>query len=193
MTEGELRADGGSIGFPQRYGGGEGHGEAGGIESGAIGEDGEGVGLAAVIEGGTTLDAETELAPNAAETAVNAAREGETTAQGHEVQELDDAFGIEEAGDENVGGGPVELLAADGGIDRGEAEAATFGVIEDGAEEAGGIDVGMAEPIDGAVDAAEGDGAHVADDAVVFDGLVHARGVWLGFGGGRGGGWGRDL
>lgn len=64
------------------------------------------------------------------------------------------------------------MFAADLVGDGCDLEAAAFGVVEQRAENAGGVEVGRAMPIDGTVHADEGDGAHVADDSVVFDGLV---------------------
>jgi hypothetical protein len=91
---------------------------------------------------------------------------------GHEVFDLGDAVFVGEARDEDVCGGPVKLLAADVVGDRRDLKAAALGVVEKRAENAGGIEIGGTVPVDGAVHADQSDGAHVADDAVVFDGLI---------------------
>ena len=52
-------------------------------------------------------------------------------------------------------------------------------VVEEGAEDAWRIEIWQAAPIDGAVLADEGNGAQVANDAVVVDGQVAHRSVWF--------------
>jgi hypothetical protein len=90
-------------------------------------------------------------------------------AHGHEVFDLDDAVFVREAGHQNICGGPIKLLVADLVGDGGDLEAATLGVVEDRAKDAGGVKVRRTVPINGAVHADQRDGAHVADDAVVLD------------------------
>ena len=136
--------------------------------------------LPAIVEGAAADGREADGAANAADSAVELMIErgvgvgGET--DGHEIFQFDDAVFVRETCDENVCGGPVKLLAANLVGDGGDLEVAAFGVVEDRAENAWGIEVGRAVPIDGTVHPDEGDGAHVADDSVVFDWLVgHAN------------------
>lgn len=57
----------------------------------------------------------------------------------------------------------------------GNAETPPAVVVQQCTEDAGRIEVGMAVPVDGAVDANQCDRAHVADHAVVFYWLVGHR------------------
>ena len=130
--------------------------------------------LAAVVEGRAANGRESYGAAHATDSTVELMiRRGVgSEADGHEVFDLGDAVFVGEARDENVCRGPVKLLAADFVSDGYDMEPAAFGVVEKRTENAGGIEIGRAMPVDGAVYADEGDGAHVADDSVVFDGLV---------------------
>jgi hypothetical protein len=53
-----------------------------------------------------------------------------------------------------------------------DAEIAALALIQERAENAGGIEMREAAPVDGPVVADERDGMQVADNAVIFDGLV---------------------
>jgi hypothetical protein len=53
-----------------------------------------------------------------------------------------------------------------------DAEAPALLVVQDGGEDARGIKVRQAEPVDGAVHPHQRGRAQVADDAVMLDGLV---------------------
>src|SRR5262249_14743052 len=74
--------------------------------------------------------------------------------------------------DQNGGVWPVELLVPEVVAGRGDAEAAALEVVQDGGEDAGGVEVWQAEPVDGAVHPYQRGRAQVADDAVMLDGLV---------------------
>ena len=91
---------------------------------------------------------------------------------GHEVFDFGDAIFQRETGDQDIGGRPVELALTHFFGDGIDLEAAAFFVVEDRAEDAGGIEVGRAVPVDGAVATDERGRAHVADDAIVGDGQV---------------------
>ena len=54
---------------------------------------------------------------------------------------------------------------------------AAFVVIENRAEDAGRIEVGEAEPVNGAIFRDQGSGAKVADDPVVLDRLIGHAGL----------------
>jgi hypothetical protein len=99
----------------------------------------------------------------------------------HEVPDLAHSRLREEAGDQNVGVRPVELLEHDLGVGHlrvgrtlhgADREAASFVVVEQGPEHARRVEVGKAEPIDRATPAHQRHRAHVADHAVVLDGFV---------------------
>lgn len=53
----------------------------------------------------------------------------------------------------------------------GDLEVAADAVVEQRAENAGRIEVGQTAPVDGAVDADQGDAVQIADDAIVRDGF----------------------
>ena len=67
---------------------------------------------------------------------------------------------------------PVELLVAEVVTGRGNAEPSALAVVQQRGKDAGGIEVRQAEPVDGAVHPDQRGRAHVADDAVILDGLV---------------------
>jgi hypothetical protein len=136
----------------------------------------DGVGAAGVVEGGEAIELEVDRATDGADDADDFVdlfgADGDAfLVDGHEVNDLADALAAEEARHEDVGFGQVHL-AVGPGVDGGDAEvAAAFGV-EDGGEEAGGIEAGQAAPVDRSIHGDEGDGVEVADDAAGFDGTV---------------------
>src|SRR4029079_9393758 len=83
----------------------------------------------------------------------------------HVILDLTNAIVVEEPRDEDGGVRPVELLAAEVSAGRRDAKAAAFLIVEDGGEDARRIEVGQAEPIDGAILAHERGRAQVADQA----------------------------
>src|SRR5262249_53044839 len=66
----------------------------------------------------------------------------------------------------------VELLAPELLAGRGDAKSPALAVVQDGGEDAGGIEVGQAEPVDGSVHPHQRGRAQIADDAVILDRLV---------------------
>ena len=58
-------------------------------------------------------------------------------------------------------------------------EPASLLIVQDRSENAGGIKVRVAVPVNGSVHAHESNRAHVADDSVIFDGLIRHRNVRL--------------
>jgi hypothetical protein len=92
----------------------------------------------------------------------------------HAVHHLSHAVRAQEAGDEDVGVGEIELLEL-GPLPRlagDDLPAAALPAVEQGGEEAGGIEVREAAPVDGAVLADERGGMQIADYAIVLYGLV---------------------
>ncbi len=87
----------------------------------------------------------------------------------HEVADFADAVGSEKAGDQHVGARPVELLVRRHRAAGPDHEAAALLIVEDRGEDAGRIEVGVAEPVDRAVHADQCHGVHVPDDPVVLD------------------------
>src|SRR4051812_49118117 len=86
---------------------------------------------------------------------------------GHEVLNFGDAVFQRESRDQNIGGGPVELLVAYPLSNRLDPKAPTFGIVENRSKDARRVKVGRAVPIDRAIHAHQCGGAHVANDSVV--------------------------
>ena len=132
-----------------------------------------------VVEAGLALEHEGHLAAHADHAPREPAAVGRVAVDGHEVLHLAHAVGRQEAGDEDVGVGEVELL---GGVAVGRRRdpvvAALLGV-EDGREHARRVEPLGAVPVDRAVGADQGDRVQVADDAVLLDRKVvrHASGA----------------
>ena len=93
----------------------------------------------------------------------------------HEVGELGDAVVGEEAGEEDVGVGEIELLARRLAELRRDLEAAAALGVEERREHRRRVEGGEAEEVDRAVLAHQRHRVEVADDAVVLDGRVATR------------------
>ena len=89
----------------------------------------------------------------------------------HEVHDLADALVAEKARHQHVAVGHVHLLVLRL-VEAGDPEEAPFLVVEDRREDARRVEVRQAAPVDGPVDAHQGDRVQVADDAVGLDRLV---------------------
>ena len=107
----------------------------------------------------------------------------------HEVLDLCDAVGGEEARDQDVRVREVELLDGAVLVRRADAEVAAALPVENCAEDARRVEAGAAVPVDRAVRPDERDGVKVSDHAVLGDRQVVERGVHGGHrcrsGGGR--------
>jgi hypothetical protein len=95
----------------------------------------------------------------------------------HVVHDLAHAARRQEARDQDVRIGPVVLL---GGhvrdIARADLEVAALLLVEDRREDARRVEMWVAEPVDRSVHPDQGRAVHVADNAVVLNGLVrHIR------------------
>ena len=75
-------------------------------------------------------------------------RAGAAGIDGHEVNYFGNGIAAVEAGDEDVGVGPIELFGGDDVGGWGDGEAAAFVVVENGGEDTWRIEVREAEPID---------------------------------------------
>jgi hypothetical protein len=100
----------------------------------------------------------------------------------HEVLHLADAVPGEEARDQDIGVGEVELLGREVLDARADAPVAPLVPVEDRREHARRVEPRTAIPIDGPVGAHQGDRVQVADQAVLGDRKVvvqagHPRGV----------------
>ena len=92
--------------------------------------------------------------------------------RGHEVLHLPHSVGHQEARDEDVGVGQVELLGAPAVAVGRDAEQAPAVGVEDRREDARRVEARAAVPVDRPVGADERDGVQVADQAVLGDGQV---------------------
>lgn len=93
----------------------------------------------------------------------------------HEVDNFSHAFLAQESRDQDVGFGQVHLPVC-AFVGAGDSEKAALFVIQDRGEDTGRVEVRQTAPVDGSVHADERHRVHVADDAVMFDGLVgHVR------------------
>src|SRR5689334_16819163 len=125
-----------------------------------------------VVEGGATLQAKRHLAADNLHSADQLVGRGARARYRHVVFELPHAVGMEKASNKNRGIRPVELLVAEIVAGRGDPEAAPFLVVENRGKNTGRIEAGHAEPVDRAVHSHQRSGAHVADEAIILDGLI---------------------
>src|SRR5215203_4492777 len=126
---------------------------------------------AGVVEGWQAFDAKIHLPPydpHVTDEPVTLARARHDR---HEVKGLGKARRREVPGQEHVGIGQVELLAV-GVIHRSQREMSALLVVEDGAEDARGVEGRQAQPIDGAVGTDQRRRVQVPDDTVVLDGQI---------------------
>src|SRR5262245_55735354 len=79
---------------------------------------------------------------------------------------------MKEASDKDRGVRPVELLAAEVVAGWGNAEPPAFPVVQQRGKDARRVEVWQTEPVEGAVHPDQRGRAHVADDAIVLNGLV---------------------
>jgi hypothetical protein len=92
--------------------------------------------------------------------------------RGHEVLHLPHAVGHQEARDEDVGIGEIELLGAPAiAVGRDAVHATAIGV-EDCPEDARRVEARAAVPVDRPIGADQRDGVQIADQAVLGDGQV---------------------
>src|SRR5829696_2950632 len=126
---------------------------------------------AGVVEGWQAFDAEIHLPsydPHVTDEPVTLARARHDR---HEVKGLGKARSREVAGQEHVCIGQVKLLAV-GVIHRSQREMPALLVVEDGAEDARGVEGRQAQPVYGAVGTDQRRRVQVPDDAVVLDGQI---------------------
>jgi hypothetical protein len=93
----------------------------------------------------------------------------------HEVDDLTHRVLALEPGKQDVGAGQVALLRLGVTGPGGQREVAALFLIEQGAEQAGGVETPRAEPVDRAIGADEGHRVQVAHDAVLLDREVAVR------------------
>ena len=129
---------------------------------------------ASVIEGGAATEPDAHGAFDAAHPAAKMSNPGRIRANphGNKIFQFGDAIGKQEPCHQYVGGRPIELFLPHLIADGANLEAASLIVIQNCSKDAWRVEVGVTILIDGAIHANQGDGAHVADDLVILDGLI---------------------
>src|SRR5205823_3031122 len=127
---------------------------------------------AGVVEGRATLQMKRQLAADHTDPPDQFIRHRARTADRHVILDLAHALVVQEAGDEDGGVRPVELLVPEVVAGRGNAETPPLPVVQNCGENARRVEVRQAEPVDRPVHAYQGRRAHVAYDAIVLNGLV---------------------
>src|SRR5262249_60338544 len=94
---------------------------------------------------------------------------------GHEIGDLGDAVGTEEARQQHIAVGKIELLACGFLEQRRNLEPSAALRVDEGREDRRRVEVGQTEEVDRCVHAHQGDGVEVADDPVFADGCVAIR------------------
>src|SRR5215207_5914504 len=122
---------------------------------------------AGVVEGRQTLDAENHLPPYDPHVTDEPVTLPRARHDRHEVKGLGQARRREEAGQEHVGIGQVELVAV-GVLHRSQREMPALLVVEDGAEDTRGVEGGQAQPVYGAVGTDERSRVQIPDDTMVL-------------------------
>ena len=127
-----------------------------------------------IIEGRTASHAKRQRSPRDFDAPNQLILPGRVARQAyrHEIYQFSDTVRREKAGDQYVGFRPIELFRRDAFPLGRDLEPASLLVVQDGGEHARRIEEGNAEPINGTVHADERRRPHVADDAVIFNGLV---------------------
>src|SRR5215210_4727561 len=123
---------------------------------------------AGVVEGWQALDTEVHLPPYDPHVTDDSVTLPRARHDRHEVKGLGKARRREEAGQEHVGIGQV-ALAAVGVLHGSQREMPALLVVEDGAEDARGVEGGKAQPVYGAVGTDERRRVEVSYDTVVLD------------------------
>src|ERR671921_2088125 len=123
---------------------------------------------AGVVEGWQTLDAKTHLPPYDPHVTDEPVTLPRARHDRHEVKRLGKTRRREEAGQEHVGIGQVELVAV-GELHWSQREMPTLLVVEDRAEDTRGVEGGQAQPVYGAVGTDERSRVQIPDDTVVLD------------------------
>ena len=95
----------------------------------------------------------------------------------HEVLDLGDAVLAQEAGDEHVGVGEVELPRGDLSVDGFHGPGTAAAGVEQRTEHTRRVEPRTAEPVDPPVDSHDGRGTQVPDDTVVGDRQIVTGGV----------------
>src|ERR671917_336914 len=122
---------------------------------------------AGVVEGGKALDTEVNLPPDDPHVTDERVTLPRARHDRHEVKGLGKSRRREEAGQEHVGIGQVELVAVSV-LHRSQREMPALLLVEDGAEDTRGVEGGKAQPVYGAVGTDERRRVEVPDDTMVL-------------------------
>src|SRR5918993_3914824 len=125
------------------------------------------MGAAGVVEGWQALDEEIHPPPYDPHVTYEPVTLPQARHDRHEVKGLGKARRREEAGQEHVGIGQVELVAV-GVLHRSQREMSALLLVEDGTEDTRGVEGGKAQPVYGAVGTDERRRVEVPDDTMVL-------------------------
>jgi effector-binding domain-containing protein len=93
----------------------------------------------------------------------------------HEVLQLSNPVRKQEARYQDIRRGPIKLFVPHMIADWGDLKSASIYVVQERSKDTGRIKVRVTIPVDRTIHAHKGDRTHVADDSVVFDGLIWHR------------------
>jgi len=97
---------------------------------------------------------------------------GGTKPDWHEVHDPAHSIGRMKTGYENVGVGPVILFGFDAIGNWRNPEVSPFVIVENCGKHTGRVKERKAEPINGSIHADQSGGLHIADESVIFNGLI---------------------
>ena len=140
FPEREVGDRAGSVG-PQRDGDGQAEAQPRPVEAGAVRVQVAFVRGAGVVEGGAALQTKRQPAADHSDPPDQCVRRRAGATDRHVILDLAHPVVVQKAGNEDGGVRPVELLAPEVVAGRGDAEAAALAVVQDGGEDAGGIEM----------------------------------------------------
>jgi hypothetical protein len=132
----------------QRHGGSQTQAQPRPLEAGAVRADVALVSGAGVVEGRATLQMKRQLAADHTDPPDQFIRHRARAADRHVILYLAHALVVQEAGDEDGGVRPVELLVPEVVAGRGNAETPALPVVQNCGEDARRVEVRQAEPVD---------------------------------------------
>src|SRR5260370_1435978 len=174
FLEDELSGDSAFSVLHERQGRGESQAQIFRPERSTMGIDHSLMVLSSVIESRAASQADADRTFDAPDPAIKMVVPGRIgrKAHRHEIHEFGDAVPVQESRDQNVGRRPVKLLVPDAFGERTNLESASLFVVQNRSENAGGVKIRETIPVNGAIYPHQRNGAHVADDSVIFDRLI---------------------
>ena len=132
------------------------------------------MGVATIVEGRPTFQSKRHGPTNS----LNASHDAMLRAIGgifpdrHEINDATHPIGRMETGDQHIGVWPIILFAFHMVGDGGNGKPSSLAIIQNGGKHTRRIKVRKAQPIDGTVHSHQRRGAHVSDEAVIFNRLI---------------------